>query len=296
MTPQPIPVLVNPSAGTAAAVTKALEADDRFRARPTPPASLAEVLAEALRSGAGAVVVAGGDGTVATAAGVLSGSATVLGVVPAGTLNHFAVDHGLPLQPAEALEVALHGAPARVDLASVNGRTFLNTSAVGAYVPFVRLRERWEPRLGYHLASLAAVVVAFFRLRSFVVELTADGEVRRYRTPLVFVGVGERELRPPKLGGRKPDGERGLHLLIVPETPRLRLLAMAVRTLVRGVRPWAGEAEVDSLIVDRCTVSMTRGSTLVALDGELVPFTGALEYVHHRDALSIRLPATPDDR
>ena len=56
----------------------------------------------AIHSGADRVVVAGGDGTVAKAASVLVGKKTALAVVPGGTLNHFAKDHGIPTDQNEA--------------------------------------------------------------------------------------------------------------------------------------------------------------------------------------------------
>jgi hypothetical protein len=55
---------------------------------------------------------------------------------------------------------ALHwgGRAVNVDGATVNGRLFLSTSSVGAYVTFVRARERIEPRVGYHIASAVALL------------------------------------------------------------------------------------------------------------------------------------------
>jgi diacylglycerol kinase family enzyme len=285
----PTPVFLNASAGGAGPVLQVLRADPRVTVRDTPPERLAAALEDAAAPGA-SVVVAGGDGTLSAAAGVLAGSETVLGVIPAGTLNHFAHDHGLPMDPAPALEVALAGRAERVDVASVNGRVFLNTCAVGAYPAFVRIRERWT-RLGYHGASLAAAAATFTRLRAFDLELEADGRVRRFRTPLVFVGVGERELRPPRPGARREGGRRALHVLVVLPTGRLRLLWMALRTVLGGIRPWAGGGEVESLLVERCSISLASAGGWMALDGEIVPSRGVLAFSHLRDALALRVPA-----
>jgi diacylglycerol kinase family enzyme len=180
-----------------------------------------------------------------------------------------------------------------VDVASVNERIFLNTSAAGAYVEFVRTRERWARRLGYYGASVVAAVRVFVRLRSFALELEVAGEVRRYRSPLVFVGVGERELRPPGLGARRQEGRRDLHVLIVRHTPRRRLLGMALRTLVRGIRPWAGTDEVETLLVERCTITLPPSHCWVAVDGEIVGEHGPLAYSYQRNALALRVPQPP---
>ena len=102
------------------------------------------------------MVVAGGDGTLASAAAVLAGTGTALAVLPGGTLNHFARDHGIPTELDEALELATAGREAEVDVGYVNDLLFLNTSSVGAYVQFVELRDRLERHLGYRTASILA--------------------------------------------------------------------------------------------------------------------------------------------
>ena len=69
----------------------------------------------AVSHGAAAVVAGGGDGTVSSVASVLVGSNTPLGVLPLGTLNHFAKDVGIPLD--------LEGAVATVVAGHVTGST-----------------------------------------------------------------------------------------------------------------------------------------------------------------------------
>src|SRR5204863_85435 len=151
---------------------------------------------------------------------------------PGGTLNHFARDLGVSTEAAEALELALGGTCRGVDIGIVNGRAFLTTSSVGAYVRFVRIRERLERRFGYRFASTLAAFRILLQLRSFAVELEVDGKPRIYRTPLVFIGVGEREMQLPTLGSRVSDGKRGLHVMVVRGRSRARLLARALAAIV----------------------------------------------------------------
>ena len=127
-----------------------------------------------------------------------------LAFAAAGTLNHFARDYGLPLDPGEALEVAATASSHPIDVGVVNGRVMVNTASVGAYVDFVRHRESRERYLGYHLASLIAAVSVWLRPRWVEVGLrTNEGERQSFRTPLLFVGVGEREFGRGGLGKRK---------------------------------------------------------------------------------------------
>ncbi|MFC8228980.1 diacylglycerol kinase family protein [Streptomyces sp. NPDC057287] len=75
----------------------------------------------AVREGASLVVVCGGDGTVRAAADALAGTGIPLAVVPCGTGNLLARNLGLPVKPADALAVALRGAPHRIDLGRIEG-------------------------------------------------------------------------------------------------------------------------------------------------------------------------------
>ncbi len=90
------------------------------------------------------VAAMGGDGTVNAVAGALAGTPTPLLVLPAGTLNHFARDLGLPLDPAEAALLVRDGVRREVDVGEVNGHVFVNNSSIGAYPLTVALRERLQ--------------------------------------------------------------------------------------------------------------------------------------------------------
>ena len=96
-----------------------------------------------------------------------------------------------------------HRGPAvdvRLDAASVNGRVFLNTSSVGAYVTFVRARERLEQYLGYHIASFVAAVQLLFRLPTFRVTLTGRGSgTRVHHASRVHRGRRARAQAAPRL-------------------------------------------------------------------------------------------------
>ncbi len=236
------------------------------------------------------IVVAGGDGTVATVAAAVSGSETELAVIPGGTLNHFARNHGIPTDADEAVCVARDGRCIQADVGYTGGRLFLNTSVVGAYVTYVRMRERLERYMGYHLASLAAAVRLFFRLRSVRVVLDIDGVQKQYDTPLVFIGVGERELQVPALGNRLPHGRHCLHVLVVRERRAARVLAIALEAMTRGVQAAAQQPELESFLVDRCTLDMAGGMSRIAVDGEIVTMQSPIECRIAVGALTVVVP------
>jgi diacylglycerol kinase family enzyme len=284
-----IPAFINPGAGNAADARKALVAAGGVDIRETEPEELAAAITRAVRDGAMRIIVAGGDGTIASAAGVIAGTEVTLGILPAGTLNHLAKDLGIPTDLEEAARIAVGGEIRMIDVGRAGERIFLNTSSVGAYVLFVRTRERLEPKLGYWLASLVAAVRIMFRLRRFGVELEVEGEQRRYHTPIIFVGVGERELKLPRLGGRVEGGKRGLHVIVVESRSRARLFALALAAAARGLKSVRGPA-LDAMLVERCRIELPFATANIAVDGEIIEVRGALDYTLWRDALRVVVP------
>lgn len=273
-----IPAFVNPRAGNAEAARMALQTVGGFDIRDVPPATLANQVRAAIADGARRVLIAGGDGSIASAAGALAGTGLDLAILPCGTLNHLAKDLSLPLDLEQAAQVAKSGHSIPVDAAVVNDRIFLNTSSVGAYVTFVRSREALERRFGYKLASLLAGARLLARMRTFRVRLQVEGVAREYVTPLVFIGVGERELRLPSLGSRVPGGKTGLHVMVVRRRSGARTLALGLAAAARGVNAVSATPAMDAFLVDSCRIE--RRARSVSVDGEIVQIMPPLEYRH----------------
>ncbi len=285
-----IPAFVNPAAGSAKTAIAALRKAGGFDLQLVDPRRLQTAVRQAVARGAPRVLVAGGDGTVATAAAVLAGTDTALAVLPGGTLNHFARDYGIPTDPEAAVLVAATRAIGAVDIGYVNGRPFINTSSVGAYVRFVYLRDRIEPLVGYHLASLLAGIRALASLRRLPIVVDVAGETRVYQAPLLFVGVGERLLTPAGRGARVPGGARQLHLVVPRGRQQARRFTRAYarrgRQLVQPAA--AGEFGLDALLADRFRVELPgRREAGMAVDGEICRLAMPLDYRLERDALRV---------
>ena len=166
----------------------------RLRRSPGPGgAELEAALDAAVAQRPDVVVAAGGDGTVSMVGAALVDRDIALGVLPLGTLNHFARDFGLPLEIEAAVAHVVQGRPVRVDVGEVNGRIFVNNSSLGLYPDIVRDRERQQRRLGWgKWPALAWATLAALRRFPFLsVRLSVDGREQHWRTPFVFVGNNE---------------------------------------------------------------------------------------------------------
>jgi diacylglycerol kinase family enzyme len=277
---------LNAACGNAEAAREAIVAAG-FELEAVQPKQLEKRLQEAIGEGTKRILVAGGDGTIATAAALVAKTKTELAILPGGTLNHFAKDHGIPMDLGKAALVASDGPVVGADIGYVNDCVFLNTSSIGAYVTFVRERERLEKHLGYSIASVIAFAKMLSEIRTFSVTLEVEGVKKTYRASLVFIGVGERELKLPILGSRVKNGRRGLHVMIVEGRQRARLFALALAGITRGRHEADKLPDFDEFLVDNCRIDLTRPETTVGLDGELKRFNTPLDYHFERDALQL---------
>jgi diacylglycerol kinase family enzyme len=100
----------------------------------TPGEDLLRLAEDAVARGADVIGMAGGDGSQALVAAVAARAGIPYVCVPAGTRNHFALDLGLDRDDVVgALDAFAAGTERRIDLASVNGRTFVNNASLGLY-------------------------------------------------------------------------------------------------------------------------------------------------------------------
>ena len=280
----PLKAILNAACGNAEAAREAMTAAG-FELETVQPRELEKRLQQAIGEGTKRILVAGGDGTIATAAALIANTETELAILPGGTLNHFARDHGIPTDLGKAARIARDGPIVPADIGYVNDCVFLNTSSLGAYVTFVRERERLEKYFGYSIASLVAFAKIMAEIRTFSVTLEVEGEKKTYRASLVFIGVGERELKLPILGSRVKNGRRGLHVMIVQGRQRARLFALALAGITRGRHEADKLPEFDEFLVDSCRIDLTRPTATIGLDGELKRFRAPLDYHIERDAL-----------
>lgn len=294
--PAPVPVLVNPSAGLGSEdpsrkLTEVFrEAGVRAEIRPTDPERLADEVGRAVREGVPTLGVSGGDGSLRTAAGVLSGTATALAIVPTGTLNHFARRLGIGSVGAAARALAA-GREASVPLGVVDHGVFLNTATFGLYADVVRRRERLRPWLGKWPAAAVSFAVRLARLRVMDVTLEIDGKRLERRTPLVWVGLGWGSF-PLVHEAAERRSHPDLEIVVLRPGGRLGVMGLLARLLLRmrhGERPVEDPA-LEVLHARRFLIRARRrvGATL---DGEVLHVTPPVFVAVQDEAMRVVLPA-----
>jgi diacylglycerol kinase family enzyme len=252
-------------------------------------AGIVEAAQRALRERAQVVVAGGGDGTVNAVASIVAGTDIALGVLPLGTLNHFARDLGLPLSPDEAIQTIIDGHSVKVDTGEVNGRIFLNNSSLGLYPDIVRDREKQQRRLGRGkwLALGWATVTALRRYPFLNVRLSLNGCEHERRTPFIFIGNNEYLMEGFNIGERERLDGGQLSLYVAQGTGRLGLLRLATRALFGRLRQ---AKDFDVLLAREILVETRHRRLLVATDGEVTLMETPLHYRIRPGALRVIVP------
>jgi diacylglycerol kinase family enzyme len=235
------------------------------------------------------LIVGGGDGTIAAAASALAGTGTSLGILPLGTLNHFARDLGIPNALNEAAKLIAAKTEKRVDVAEMNDRVFINNSAIGLYPLMVVDRDLQRRRLGRskRLAMIVASLRTLVRFNHQRLTLTVNDQKAQIDTPLLFVGNNDYRIDLGAPGQR--DSLEGGHLcvLVMRRKTRRGLIAASVRALLNRSRS-------DDMVrldgVERLRVSSLRSQLAVSLDGEVARVAPPLDYRIRKKALRVIAP------
>lgn len=209
----PFFIVHNPDAGAGEAhdrldtIRRVLTAAGRpYELLPIGRAGLASAAREAIarsRRQQGALIVAGGDGTISGTVQQALPAGIPLGVIPVGTFNYFARTHGIPLEVEAATRALLDAVVVPVQVGQVNDRFFTVNASFGLYVQSLEDREAFKRRLGRSrpVALLAGLATLFKADRPWLVELDAGQRPRLLRASTVFVGNNMLQLQQTGIPG-----------------------------------------------------------------------------------------------
>jgi diacylglycerol kinase family enzyme len=289
-----IPVVLNGASGPGHARTDVERLQASFRqagleAQVLTDVDLAQVARGAMRDRPRVLVAGGGDGTLNAVANVVRGTETALGVLPLGTLNHFAKDLGLPLELDAAVRVIRAGRRAAVDVGEVNGRAFLNNASLGIYPDIVRERTRQQRRFGRSKmnAMLWATLAAMNRAPLLSLRLELDQRPHECRAPFVFIGNNDYVMEGFNIGTRTRLDAGHLSVYTTQHCHRAGLLALAVRALFGRLRQ---AEDFTALQARTLRVETPHKRLLVATDGEVNILETPLEFRLLPRALQVIVP------
>lgn len=290
-----IALVANPAAGGVAAVPGGIAAIERdlaaagFTVTVETADALRDQFLSALDREVDAVIVAGGDGTIACAAEILADTDMPFGILPLGTMNLLARDIGLPIELPAAIAALADGEVRAIDVGEVNGRPFLCASMLGMATRLGVRRERERGRMGigqmwrFWLASLRAMR----RYPPMTVEIDGAGRRRKLRTRALAIVDNDFEAAPgqPFARGRLDGGTLALYV-----THRMGVLAslgLAARMLAGR---WHDSPGLHRFTETAFTIHSRRKMVRVMNDGETFLIAPPLRYRIRPKALKVIVP------
>ena len=268
-------LIVNPRSGDGAAERAGLSEAARQRGIRVvelgPDDDLPELARAAVREGCDCLGMAGGDGSLALIASIAIDNRIPFVCVPAGTRNHFALDLGLDRNdPLAALDSFGEAVQRRIDVATVNGRMFLNNVSIGAYGEIVASEEYRENKIGVALDKIPDLIGP----DAEPLDLHfVDGDGNRHESAVIVHVSNNSYVLSPRLGfSSRPslvDGELGV---------------VAVTQAGESGPPLISQWQTPSFRIE------SAATVASGIDGEYVDLESPVEFELRHLALRIRMP------
>lgn len=282
MSSEPIHLFLNPAAGRGRAAKRQagirellLQGGFPFEVHLSEArGDLEQRVASAIATGAGRILVAGGDGSIHEAANAVlkSGGTAALGVIPTGTGNDFAKACDIPLNWEHATRlltdrIAANETPRRIDAAKMNSRYFVNGAGIGLDAKVTQVAQSIRLPIGDLVYLLAIFRTMIGGLTTPSLKIDTDNFSWREPVTLVAISNG------PSLGGmfqiapmaNNADGQ--LEMLLAKPVTRRRILSLLPK-LMNGTH--VGEHDIVHQSVT--SLSIRSSEPLPShLDGEVQP-------------------------
>jgi diacylglycerol kinase family enzyme len=224
----------------------------------------------------GAVVAAGGDGTINAVAHAALEADCPMGVIPQGTFNYFGRTHGIPQDTEAATDCLLSGQPQPVQVGRISSgdqtRTFIVNASLGLYPKLLEDREAYKREYGRSrlVAMWAALMTLSSAHRPLRLQLQAGSETRTVRTQTLFIGNNALQLQQTGIPGVATLESGALVAIMLKPVGTLSLLSL----MLRGALGKLGDADrVISFGFNRLAVQPAKSQATqrikVATDGEV---------------------------
>ena len=178
----------------------------------------------------GAVVAAGGDGTINAVVTEVLPTGLPMGLIPQGTFNYTGRTHSIPLNTANATRALLSARVQPIQVGMVNGRVFLVNASLGLYPELLEQRETFKQRFGRkRIVAFIGGLFTLLRYRGQLqLEIVHDGQRELVRTPTLFIGNNRLQLEQVGLPETEDVERRRLAALVVRPVEGLRMLGLAL--------------------------------------------------------------------
>ncbi len=225
-------------------------------------------VAKAIEGDADAVVVGGGDGSVASAANLCAEHDKPLGILPLGTLNLAARDVGMPLELPEAVRALIDAPVCDMDLMEIDGRYHLCVIVIGFYPSLAIGRPEYH---GSWVAKTCRTVWdTFLSIRAYpplTLRLRDADTEQVHRTRLTMIANNDYEDLLGIIPTRRSLDGGYFTVYVFKHQSRLALMRSGLAWVMGR---WRMDPDVTRIRATELEIDVKRRSSLaVMMDGEL---------------------------
>ncbi len=239
------------------------------------------------------LVVAGGDGTISAMANHAIREQFPMAIVPFGTFNMFARDHGLSLDTDVALRDLLDGEIRPVQTGEIGGVHFIVNATLGLYSQLLADREQWKNQFGRR--RFVAIFAAFSTImkygRSYTLQFN-KGDGRQIVRTVSFMACNN-TLQAEQAGVQYDEkmGQGYLYGIVLKPSSRKRMLLLAIKLIFKRLNE---DRQIISFPFESLDIDKKKGSRTidVAMDGEVHTLKAPFTVKANKDLLKVLLPAS----
>lgn len=239
----------------------------------------------------GIILLSGGDGTINGWLQLLAETRQPFALIPSGTFNLFARDHGIPVDPLQALEVALQGEERSVSIGRINGLPFAVSAGIGLHSRIIERRESDTREYGRNrlVALLSSLYTAFTRLRPFSARVATDHALSELRTSMILATLSRSHLEPLGIPFSSSLREEQMACCALRSLTWKDFLAFAWRRVSRRLESYDPQLWLQE--TRQANVALTRRHVKACLDGELCELQTPLEIRVQTGAVRLMMPS-----
>jgi YegS/Rv2252/BmrU family lipid kinase len=301
MSQAPYFVILNANAGTANAIgitaegLQALFKENGMDAiiDDESEVGMAVRIERAMKSGAGTIVAAGGDGTITALAAALVDTDRQLAILPLGTVNALAKDLNVPLDLPSAVAALQTSESRRIDVGEVNGRIFLHKVVIGLIPGMAAGREKIRGR--YDVSAKIGFLRYFFRrlarAKRMAVAIETDNGARRVeRVQALAVASNAYDEGLGQFFSRQSLDRGTLTLYVLSHFTLGDFLRLTTGMLMGH---WQDDKALRMESVKTVTITTHKSLMKVMFDGEVESLQTPLQFAIRPLALTVLVPPAP---
>jgi diacylglycerol kinase family enzyme len=206
-----------------------------------------------------------------------------LGIIPTGTLNHFAKDLGLSADIEDSIKRVARGNSKWVDVGHINDKIFLNNSSIGIYARIANVKRRTKIWLFRFSLGILSGLWFIVKPPHYRLTINLNDKTIHRTTPIIFIGNNKYDLTGVGLFNRRHIDKNKLSVYVIKTINPFTLITVGLGILIGRITP----AYFESYDIQKLKITSKRKKVLVAYDGEVDRLATPISYSIKKSELRV---------